>query len=324
MKVVITGGAGFLGLRLARKLLERGSLTGRSGRAEPIDGLVLVDVAKAALEDARVVHLAGDISDPAFVAKAIASDSATVFHLAAVVSGQAEAEFDLGMRVNLDATRLLLEACRRLPAPPRFVFASSCAVFGGELPPMVPESWNLQPQTSYGTQKVIGELLVNDYSRKGYLDGRALRLPTIAVRPGKPNKAASSFASGIIREPLSGMEAICPVAPDVPMWLSSPGAVVQHFIASHEAPASAFGPSRSLNLPGISVTVGEMARTLEDVAGKEVAARIRWEPDARIAKIVSGWPAGVEAKRASAMGMKADSGFEEIVRAYIAEELGRK
>ncbi|HEX4944292.1 MAG TPA: D-erythronate dehydrogenase, partial [Usitatibacteraceae bacterium] len=211
MKIVITGGAGFLGLRLAKKLLERGTLTGRSGGPEAISQVVLVDVAKADLDDPRVVHLVGDIADPFFIAAAIGNDAASVFHLAAVVSGQAEAEFDVGMRVNLDATRGILESCRKLPAPPRVVFASSCAVFGGALPPVVPESWNLQPQTSYGTQKVIGELLVNDFSRKGFIDGRALRLPTICVRPGKPNKAASSFASGIIREPLSGVEAICPV-----------------------------------------------------------------------------------------------------------------
>jgi D-erythronate 2-dehydrogenase len=319
MKVVITGGAGFLGLRLARQLLARGTLTASSGKPEPISRILLLDVARASLDDPRVTHLEGDIAEPAFVAGAIGDDTASVFHLAAVVSGQAEAEFDLGMRVNLDATRTILEACRTLRTPPRVVFASSCAVFGGDLPRVVPETWNLQPQTSYGTQKAIGELLVNDYSRKGFVDGRALRLPTICVRPGKPNKAASSFASGIIREPLSGVEASCPVGPEVPMWLSSPRAVVGHFIEAHEAPADAFGFSRSLNLPGITVTVGEMAATLERVAGREVAARIRWEPDARIAKIVSGWPAAIETKRAQAMGMQADTGFEALVRAYMAQ-----
>ena len=320
MKIVITGGAGFLGLRLARKLLERGTLTGASGIPRPVSQVVLVDVAKANLGDARAVHLVGDIADPAFIAAAIGHDTASVFHLAAVVSGQAEAEFDVGMRVNLDATRGLLEACRKLPKAPRVVCASSVAVFGGVLPPLVPETWHLTPQNSYGMQKAIGELLVNDYSRKGYIDGRALRLPTVCVRPGKPNKATSSFASGIIREPLAGKEAVCPVAPEVPMWLSSPGSVVGHMIEAHEAPAVAFGYSRSLNLPGITVTVGEMVATLARVAGKEVAARVRWQPDARIAKIISGWPAGLETKRAQAMGMKADSGFEALVRAFIAEE----
>lgn len=324
MKVVITGGAGFLGLRLARKLLEKGTLAGASGKPEPISQVVLVDVARAELADTRVIHLVGDVADPGFVAQAIGNDTASVFHLAAVVSGQAEADFDLGMRVNVDATRTVLDACRKLPRPARVVFASSVAVFGGSFPPLVPETWNLTPQNSYGTQKVIGELLVNDYSRKGFIDGRALRLPTICVRPGKPNKAASSFASGIIREPLSGVLAICPVSPEVPMWLSSPGTVVGHFIEAHDAPPSAFGFSRSLNLPGISVTVGEMAAALGRVAGKEVASRIRWEPDAQIAKIVSGWPARIETKRAFAMGMKADSGFEALVRAYIAEQPGSR
>ncbi len=321
MKVVISGGAGFLGLRLARKLLERGALTGTSGKPEALTQVVLVDVVRASLDDARVNHLVGDIGDPAFLAGVIGSDTASVFHLAAVVSGQAEAEFDTGMRVNLDATRSLLEACRKLRAPPRLAFASSVAVFGGSFPPIVPESWNLTPQNSYGTQKAICELLVNDYSRKGYVDGRALRLPTVCVRPGKPNKAASSFASGIIREPLAGVDAICPVAPEVKMWLSSPGTVIGHLVEAHEAPAAAFGASRSLNLPGITVTVGEMAATLERVAGKDVASRIRWEPDALIAKIVSGWPAGLETRRAQAMGMMADPGFESIVRAFIAESL---
>lgn len=320
MKIVITGGAGFLGLRLARALLARGTLEGRSGGQERIERIVLLDVATARLEDPRVECRTGDVADPALIADVIGADTDTVFHLAAVVSGQAEAEFDLGMRVNLDATRVLLEACRRLPVAPRLVFSSSCAVFGGELPARVPESWNLQPQTSYGTQKAIGELLVNDYARKGFIDGRALRLPTICVRPGKPNLAASSFASGIIREPLAGVEALCPVAPATPMWLSSPHAVVQHFIVAHEAPAAAFGRSRALNLPGISVTVGEMAATLERVAGREVAARIRWEPDARIARIVAGWPAAVETERALAMGMRPDVDFAAIVRAYIADE----
>lgn len=319
MKVVITGGAGFLGLRLARRLLDGRKLTGASGEPESIDRIVLVDVALAPLEDARVTRIVGDIADPALVAQALGNDTDSVFHLAAVVSGQAEADFDLGMRVNLDATRALLEACRRLPRPPRFIFASSVAVFGGALPALVPESWALNPQSSYGTQKVIGELLVNDYSRKGFVDGRALRLPTVSVRPGKPNRAASSFASGIIREPLGGEPAICPVAPELKLWLSSPATVVENLVAAHDVPGSSFGASRSLNLPGITVTVGEMAATLERVAGKEVAARIRWEPDATISRIVSSWPAGLETTRAQAMGMRADPGFEALVRGYMAE-----
>jgi nucleoside-diphosphate-sugar epimerase len=320
MKVVITGGAGFLGLRLAKQLLARGSLTGPAGAVEPLTAIVLVDVVRASLEDPRVTHAVGDIGDGAFVARVLGEDTGCVFHLAAVVSGQAEADFDLGMRVNVDATRQLLEACRRLPRPPRVVFASSIAVFGGPLPALVPENWALMPQSSYGAQKVMGELMVNDFSRRGFIDGRALRLPTVSVRPGKPNRAASSFASGMVREPLAGVQAVVPVAPEVSMWLSSPGQVVENIVAAHEAPASAFGPSRSLNLPGITVTVGEMAATLGRVAGKEAAARLRWEPDAAITRLVATWPAALETTRAAAMGLRADSGFEALVRAFIAEE----
>src|SRR4029453_17004930 len=210
--------------------------------------------------------------------------------LAAVVSGQAEADFDLGMRVNLDATRLLLERCRRLDAPPKFLFASSLAVFGGQLPDPVPDDGPLMPQTSYGTEKAIGEYLVFDMTRKGMIDGRSLRLPTVTIRPGKPNRAASSFASGIIREPLSGVEAICPVAPTTAMWVQSPRAVIDNLIVGHEAPASSFSYTRSINVPGISVAVGDMVRALRDVAGEEVAERVKWNYDPAIDRIVSTWP----------------------------------
>ncbi len=320
MRILITGGAGFLGLRLAKRILQTGAIAGPDGNAQPVTRIVLADIATAALDDPRVTSLAGDIADPAFVDEALGGDTASVFHLAAVVSGQAEADFDLGLRVNLDATRALLEACRQLPRPPRFVFTSSVAVFGGPLPTPVPETWILNPQNSYGTQKAIGELLVNDYSRKGFVDGRALRLPTISVRPGRPNKAASSFASGIIREPLAGEISPCPVPRETPMWLSSPRAVTGHFLQAHDAPAAAYGTSRSLNLPGLTVTAGEMVATLERVAGREVAARVLWEPDEAVAAIVTRWPARLETVRAEAMGMRAEPDFESIVRAYIAGE----
>ncbi len=321
MRIVITGGAGFLGTRLARALLARGSLTDARGSVRPIRELVLLDLAPAAdLGDARVSSIAGDLADPAVIERAVTADTDTVFHLAAVVSGQAEAEFDVGMRVNLDATRALLERCRRLAAPPKFVFTSSLAVFGGPLPDPVPDDAPLTPQASYGTQKAIGEYLVYDMTRKGMIDGRSLRLPTITVRPGKPNKAASSFASGIIREPLAGVDAPCPVAPTTKMWVQSPRTVIANLIVGHEAPASAFRHTRSVNVPGISIAVGDMVAALRRVAGDAVADRVKWQYDPVIDKIVSTWPSNFAPKLGPALGMQCDPDFDGIVRAYIADE----
>jgi len=324
MRIVITGGAGFLGTRLARALLARGELTDARGTKRAISELVLLDVAAPpAAQDPRIRSLAGDLADPAVIARAVTPDTASVFHLAAVVSGQAEAEFDVGMRVNLDATRALLEHCRTLVAPPKFVFASSLAVFGGPLPDPVPDDAPLTPQSSYGTQKAIGEYLVYDMTRKGFLDGRSLRLPTITVRPGKPNKAASSFASGIIREPLAGVDAPCPVAPTTRMWVQSPRAVIDNLIVGHEAAPAQFAHTRSVNVPGIAVAVGDMVAALRKVAGDAVAARVKWQFDPAIDRIVSTWPANFSARLGSALGMKADRDFESVVRAYLADELGR-
>src|SRR5439155_7434704 len=293
MRIVITGGAGFLASRLARKLLERGRLTDTRGEERELRSPVLLDVVAPAdpISDSRVISVSGDLADPAVIKHAVARHTDTVFHLAAVVSGQAEADFDIGMRVNLDATRTLLERCRTLAAPPKFVFTSSLAVFGGPLPDPVPDDAPLTPQASYGTQKAIGELLVYDMTRKGFIDGRSLRLPTITVRPGKPNKAASSFASGIIREPLSGVDAICPVAPSTQVWVSSPRTVIANLIVGHEAPASSFALTRSINVPGIHVGVGEMVAALRRIAGDAVADRVKWQLDPAIDRIVSTWPA---------------------------------
>jgi nucleoside-diphosphate-sugar epimerase len=320
MKVLITGGAGFLGQRVARQLLDRGELTDSQGKAQRIDQLVLVDVVPANdFGDQRVRVVTGDIADGALLRQAIDTDTASIFHLAAIVSGQAEADFDLGMRINLDATRQLLDISRELGHKPKFIFTSSVAVYGGKLPDVVQDNTAVNPRSSYGTEKAIGELLVNDYSRRGFIDGRVLRLPTISVRPGKPNKAASSFASGIIREPLNGEPSVVPVAPDAKLWLLSPRAAVDSLIAGHELPAESLGDSRTVNLPGVSVNVGEMVAALENVAGPEPVSRISFVPDPAVERIVNSWPAAWDATRAKALGLSADADFESIVRAYIEE-----
>ncbi len=324
MRIVITGGAGFLGTRLARAILARGTLTDAGGSTRRVRELVLADIVPASdIGDARVRVVSGDLADPALIERTLVADTDTVFHLAAVVSGQAEADFDIGTRVNLDATRALLERCRRLAAPPKFVFASSLAVFGGTLSDPVADGAPLTPQSSYGTQKAIGELLVYDMTRKGFVDGRSLRLPTVTVRPGKPNKAASSFASGIIREPLSGADAICPVGRSTRMWVSSPSTVIANLIVGHEAPASAFAMTRSVNVPGLSVSVEEMVAALRRVAGDTVADRVKWQHDPAIDRIVSTWPPNFAPKLGQALGMRGDADFDAIIRAHIADEMSR-
>jgi D-erythronate 2-dehydrogenase len=323
MRIVITGGAGFIGKKLANALLQRGTLETAAGK-EPIESLVLFDVVRAEglSDDRRIVTVTGDITDAGEVRRLIDGDTGGVFHLAAIVSADAEQNFDLGMAVNLGGTRNVLDACRALPEPVRLVFASSVAVYGGDMPEVLDDGTILTPQTSYGMQKAAGELLLNDYSRKGFVDGRALRLPTIVVRPGKPNKAASTFASSIIREPLAGQEAICPVERDAAMYILSPRRVVEALIHAFELPAEAFGMTRMLTLPGITASIGAMVDALAGIAGDEVVRRIKWQPDPVIQKIVAGWPARFDARRARAMGFQADADMAEIVRAHIEDELG--
>lgn len=314
MRVVITGGCGFLGQRVALQLLARGD----------VDELVLFDNANPALampEDERLSVQIGDIADSEAVRRVISTGTNSVFHLAAVVSGQAEADTDLGYRVNLDGTRAVLDACRALGTCPRVVFASSLAVYGGALPPAVGDDTPLTPRTSYGTQKAIGELLVNDYSRKGFVDGRAVRLPTVVVRPGRPNRAASTFASSMIREPLAGREAVCPVSPETVMALASPRRIVDGLLHAHDLPADAFGTSRSLQLPGFSVAVGEIAAAVRRAAGEAAYARIRWQLDLQIQEIISSWPQVLQATRAEALGFAADTGIDEVVQAFIEDDL---
>ena len=317
MKILITGGGGFIGLRLAKALLARGKLGG-----EPVSRIMLLDGAfpPAMPQDARLETVSGDISDPKVVARVASPDTASVFHLAAVVSGAAEADFDLGMRVNLKGIELLLEQLRRCARPPRLVFASSVAAFGGALPEVLDDSITPTPQTSYGTQKVISEYLIADYSRKGYIDGRSLRLPTIVVRAGKPNAAASSFASGIIREPLNGVVSECPVAPETGVWLLSPRRVVDAFIHAHELPGSAWPSERVVNLPGITASVAQMIEAMQRVAGSQAGARVAWKPDPRIQAIVKTWPVNFRTGRALQMGFKPDPDVDTIVRDYISDE----
>jgi len=322
MKVLITGGAGFLGQKLAKQLLARGSLKDSDGVDQKIDQLLLIDVVEANdFGDQRVKVIAGDISNPELMQQLITTEIQSIFHLAAIVSGQAEADFDLGMRINLDAARLLLEACRSAGHKPKIVFTSSVAVYGGTLPEMVLDTTALNPQSSYGAQKAICELLLNDYTRKGFVDGRVLRLPTISVRPGAPNKAASSFASGIIREPLNGKPSICPASTDLRIWLLSPRYAIESLIAGHDLHSSVLGLNKSINLQGISVTVGQMIESLRKISGDQVAARISVEPDSKVEAIVRSWPGAWDASRAKSLGLKADPNFESIIKAYIEDDL---
>ncbi len=320
MKVFITGGGGFLGHRLARTLLERGTLTGRDGKAAPITQIKLLDTAFPPQVDSRLKCVQGDLSAPGVIAAALEPDTASVFHFAAVVSAGAEADFDLGMRVNLDGTRFLLEACRALARPPRLVFASSVAAFGGELPAVLDDSTTPTPQTSYGTQKVIGEYLIAEHTRRGFVDGRCLRLPTIVVRPGKPNLAASSFASALFREPLAGVPYDCPLPDTTGIWLLSPRKVIEAFVHAHEMPESAWGTNRVVNLPGITVTIRQSIEELGRIAGQKVADRIRFRIDARIKAIVDTWPVRFKTPRAAAMGFSADADIEPVIRDHIREQ----
>jgi nucleoside-diphosphate-sugar epimerase len=310
MKILITGGGGFLGSRLAQALKAK----------HPEAKITLLDMAFPPGLERQFTCMAGDVSSPEMIARALGSDTDSVYHLAAVVSGGAEADFDLGYRVNLDGTRALLEACRKLAKPAKLVYASSVAAFGGAMPDVLDDSTTPTPQTSYGAQKVIGEYLVADWSRKGMLDGRSMRLPTIVVRPGKPNLAASSFASGIIREPLNGVVAECPVPDTTGVWILSPKRVVEAFMHAHELPASAWPSSRVVNLPGITLSVREMIDAMGRVAGREAVERVKFVPDARIQGIVKTWPVRFRTERALAMGFRADENFESAVRDYLATE----
>ncbi|HWA44112.1 MAG TPA: D-erythronate dehydrogenase [Hypericibacter adhaerens] len=326
MKIVITGGTGFLGLMLARALVKRGQLTAPSGNAERIDEILLFDMVAPAVRpaglDERVKIETGQISDGARVRALVDRDDIGIFHLASVVSGEGEQNFDLAMQVNLDGTRHLLEAARARGSRPRLVFASSIAVFGGDgMPPSVGDAVKQTPQTTYGVTKAIGELLVNDYSRKGFIDGRSVRLPTIVIRPGKPNKAASSFASGVFREPLNGIDCALPVTLDTVMPVSGYRTAVENMIRLYELPPEKLGSDRAVGLPSLDVTVGEMVESLKRVAGNRHLGEITVAPDPFIQKIVAGWPTGTNFKRATSLGLAADESLDPIVKGYIEDFL---
>ena len=326
MKIAIAGGAGMVGRKLAERLARDGALGGKD-----ISGLTLYDVVEPqAPAGAKfpVRRLTGDMPAAGETDRLLADRPDVIFHLAAIVSGEAEQDFEKGYRINLEGTQRLLESIRHGYAnaakKPRLVFTSSIAVFGAPFPDKIPDEFQHTPLTSYGTQKAIGELLLSDYTRKGFVDGIGIRLPTICIRPGKPNKAASGFFSNICREPLAGHEAVLPVADDVMHWHASPRAGVGFLLHAATIDGEKVGPRRNLSMPGLAVTVGEQIAALKRVAGEGVVKRIRREPDAFIQKIVAGWPRNFEPKRALALGFKGDASFDEIVRIHIDDELSGK
>jgi D-erythronate 2-dehydrogenase len=323
MNILMTGAAGMIGRKLTLRLLNDTALGGIS-----IDRITLVDIVAPDLpasSPCKLEAIACDVSAPGGATKLLTGRPDVIFHLAAIVSGEAELDFDKGYRINLDGTRILLEAIRALPNyRPKLVFASSIAVFGAPFPPAIPDDFALAPLTSYGTQKAIVELLLADYTRRGFLDGVAIRLPTINVRPGKPNRAASGFFSSIIREPLAGHEAVLPVDEGVRHWHASPRAAVGFLVHAASLTPDELGSRISLTMPGVSCTVGEQIAALRRIAGDRVAARIRREPDPMIMRIVDGWPRCFDAGRATALGFRAETSFDDIIRAHIDDELGGK
>ena len=324
MKVVVTGGTGMIGRKLISSLLATPELIDRDGNKSEVTSITAFDIMPPdppLPDDDRLSVVTGEISNAEAIASLICDDTDAVFHLAAVVSAQAEEDFDLGMRVNLDGTRIVLERCRALEHTPRFVYASSVAAFGGEMPDVIDDTVTPNPQTTYGVTKVIGEYLIDDYSRKGFIDGRALRLPTIVVRPGRPNKAASTWASSIMREPLAGHSAVCPVTEDSKMWMLSPRRVVEAFRHAQVLDSDAWGPHRVVNLPGITGSVTESLQALSRAGGNSARALVSFEHNPFIQDIVDGWANTFVTPRGDAMGFTADADLDEIVSVFLEDDL---
>jgi nucleoside-diphosphate-sugar epimerase len=325
IKVVITGGTGFLGLRLAMRILERGALAGPSGVPEEVSELVLFDTPSnvpLSFGDARLKVVRGDISDRETVGRLIDRPDLSVFHLASVVSSGAELDFDLAVRVNLLGHLHVLEALRSLNSLPRHVFASSIAVYGGsDLPVRVTESTRQIPQTTYGMTKSVGELLVHDYSRKGFIDGRSARLPAVIVRPGAPNKAASGFASSVVREPLNGISVALPVNLGTTMVVAGYRSVVENLIELHDTDGAQLGDDRTISLPNYTVSLAEMVESLQRTAGGRPLGKISVAPDPFVEKIVAAWPQVLDAARATALGLTQAADLDTIIRQYIRDYL---
>jgi nucleoside-diphosphate-sugar epimerase len=321
MHVVVTGGAGFLGSRLARELLAAGSRAVAGGAPRALSRLTLLDrvpVPADLAADSRVTVGLGDLGDPGFAQNALAG-AELIFHLAAAVSGECEADFDLGLRANLQATQVLLASCRALGTSPVVVFASSVAVFGGSAETVITDDTWPVPQTSYGTQKVMCEYLLADYTRKGFLNGRAVRLMTVSVRPGRPNAAASGFLSGIVREPLAGQRAVCPVDPGTEVALASPAKAVGALLCAATTSDQAWGGRTALTMPALTLTVAQMAAALTRVAGPQVSDLIDWVPDPMISRMFATWPARIQADRAARLGLTPDPDFDSVIRMHLGE-----
>ena len=324
MKVVVTGGAGFIGGYVVRELLKRENIIGKSGKFEQIEQLIIVDIMKPRediLADPRVHFVTQDISDPDVLKNLIDHKTSSFFHFGAVLTSAAEDNFDLAMRVNVHSMMALLEVLRSLPNTPRLIFASSIATYGGELPEVVDENTAQRPQSTYGTSKAISELLINDYTRRGFIDGRALRVPFVIIRPKDTLKGVSNFPARIIREPMKGIDVLCPLSPESRIVAVSPNRLAEACVLIHDLPGEAIGHDRTINIPSISLTLGEMVETLQRIYGDRPLGKITWDIDQNLQKLVDSWPRHLNSHRANALGIRGDDTFEDIIRAYENDHL---